>query len=905
MNVTVLGGGNEVGASCLHIEMAETSILIDAGMRMQGEQLLPALGMLEDLPRPQAILVTHAHADHIGALPLIHKLFPEAPIYATAPTIALMRIMMKDSLKIIEERSRREETIPPYSEDQVEALLAAMLEIPANNTLRIGELRIESHQAGHILGAVMFSLMGGGAELLVSGDLSFKAGRTISGANVPRHLKPDVVIMESTYGNRAHTDRHTEEKRLAEHVAEVIAGGGFALVPAFALGRAQEVLLVLQDYMDKGLIPEFPIYVDGLVTPVSRVYRQYPQFLKGNLAHRVYREGDVFLKEGRCQAVHPKEREAILQGKPACIVASSGMLTGGASSWYAEQLIGNDKNAVLLTGYQDEESPGKALLDVAEGKTEELSINGTPYEAKARISKYGLSAHADASEMQLFIQQLAPTHTLLVHGDDDARTALSDLLDERYSPTLVENGDNYPFELRDSKKGIKGKRYKPNKEHEALRSLNGQFILYEPEDDDPLKVALCTGVHPKTNVLFSQTLKGKPVKIQPHQLIQALGQTTRTIDDVRESLQPLLDFNRQEMKALQWSHAPEGIYTFQGLLRHVAVHDSLEERLVLALALQALPTEHKRDGQSGQIEYKLDDDFMAQAQHGTLPMQGRKMNAAKAMDIARGALADEPDFTRCGADQLGETLTLYFAFPDAYTDKQKERMTSSIADQTGWEVVISPSTRQDLLFQVLSDLTENGEPESFSLHLQEKTVRATLPETSDVMEIAERFKQRTGFYFQEKGSEAAGPTQSNDLFKVTDRSVRMENNEAREETKRWAEDRDITLYKISFKGQGDDSVLEVHFISPEVAKRHEVDLEELSYRTGFPVTYAENPKQNEIIKEAVARIPASWALKKNPSIHREQSILGLKVGEATDPDEAQRVEDAILQATGYGIELKR
>ncbi|SDJ06361.1 MBL fold metallo-hydrolase [Natribacillus halophilus] len=904
MNVTVLGGGNEVGASCLHIEMAETSILIDAGMRMQGEQLLPALGILEELPRPQAILVTHAHADHIGALPVIHKLFPEAPIYATAPTIALMRIMMKDSLKIIEERSRREETIPPYSEEQVEALLAAMLEIPASNTLRIGELRIESHQAGHILGAVMFSLMGGGAELLVTGDLSFKAGRTISGANVPRDLKPDVVVMESTYGNRAHTDRHTEEKRLAEHVAEVIASGGFALVPAFALGRAQEVLLVLQDYMDKGLIPEFPIYVDGLVTPVSRVYRQYPQFLKGNLAHRVYREGDVFLKEGRCQAVHPKEREAILQGKPACIVASSGMLTGGASSWYAEQLIGNDKNAILLTGYQDEESPGKALLDVAEGKTEELTINGTAYEAKARISKYGLSAHADASEMQLFIQQLAPTYTLLVHGDDDARAALSDLLDERYSPTLVENGDSYPFELRDSNKGIKGKRYKPNKEHEALRSLNGQFILYEPEDNDPLKVALCTGVHPKTNVLFSQTLKGKPVKIQPHQLIQALGQSTRTIDDVRASLQPLLDFNRPKLKALQWNHVPAGIYTFHGLLRYVATDDSLEERLVLALALQTLTAEHKREGQTGQKEYKLDDDFIDRAQKGRLSMQGMKMNAAKAMDLAREELSDEPDFTRCGADQSGEKLTLYFAFPDAYTDAQKDKMTTSIADKTGWEVVMSSSTRQDLLFQVLSDLTEDGEPESFSLHLQEKTVRASLPKNNNIQQIAEQFQQRTGFDFQEKDAAATTLSPSKTLFDVTDRSVRMENNEAREETKRWAEDRNIKLYKVSFKEQGNENILEVHFISPEIAKRHETDLEELSYRTGFQVIYAENPKQNEIIKEAVTRIPSSWALKKNPSIHREQSVLGLKVGETPDPDEAKRIEEAIQQVTGYGIELK-
>ncbi len=119
---------------------------------------------------------------------------------------------------------------------------------------------------------------------------------------MPQNIEPDVVIMESTYGNRAHTDRNTEEKRLAEHVAEIVANGGFALIPAFALGRAQEVLLVLQDYMDKGLIHEFPIYVDGLVTPISQIYKNYPHYLKGNLAYQIRNYGDVFLREGRCKA---------------------------------------------------------------------------------------------------------------------------------------------------------------------------------------------------------------------------------------------------------------------------------------------------------------------------------------------------------------------------------------------------------------------------------------------------------------------------------------------------------------------------------------------------------------------------------------------------------------------------
>ncbi len=120
MKISILGGGNEVGASCLHIEMANTTLLIDAGMRMHGDDALPALGMLENLQTPDAILVTHAHADHIGALPIVHSLYPQAPIYTTPPTVDLMKIMMKDSYKILEQRSRQTEDLLPYTEEQVQ-----------------------------------------------------------------------------------------------------------------------------------------------------------------------------------------------------------------------------------------------------------------------------------------------------------------------------------------------------------------------------------------------------------------------------------------------------------------------------------------------------------------------------------------------------------------------------------------------------------------------------------------------------------------------------------------------------------------------------------------------------------------------------------------------------------------
>ncbi|GAY78405.1 metallo-beta-lactamase family protein, RNA-specific [Sporolactobacillus inulinus] len=440
MKISVLGGGSEIGASCLHIQIGKTNLIIDAGMRVHGDEPLPAIGMLDDLGKPDAILVTHAHADHIGALPVVHRIYPDVPIFANPPTADLMQIMMRDSFKIMTQRCMDRRTLIPYTKEQMEETLRALRLFPANGQMTVGDASVTLHRAGHILGAVMFTIETGEEKLLVSGDLSFKAGRTIPGAEVPTGSRPDALIIESTYGNREHSDRNTEEKRLADNVAEVIAAGGFALIPAFALGRAQEVLLILQDYMDRGLIPQFPIYVDGLVTPISKIYRRYPHYLKGPVAHRIQQNGDAFLTEGRCTAVEPKDREQVLKGKPACIVASSGMLIGGASVWYAERLVGSEKNAVFITGYQDEESPGRKLLSLAEGESRELELNGVVHQVKCRVDKYGLSAHGDAGELTRFISMIRPAKTLIVHGDDEARTALLERIDRRSHPLLTETG---------------------------------------------------------------------------------------------------------------------------------------------------------------------------------------------------------------------------------------------------------------------------------------------------------------------------------------------------------------------------------------------------------------------------------------------------------------------------------
>ncbi|MGN7479185.1 MBL fold metallo-hydrolase [Solibacillus silvestris] len=892
MNITVLGGGNEVGASCLFIEIAGKKILIDAGMRMHSDNPLPALGLLEGIGTLDVILVTHAHADHIGALPIVHALYPDCPIYATPPTVDLMNIMMRDSYKLLEQRCRETNTLPPYTERQVTDLLQSLLLYPASGQLNLGDVKIQSYRAGHILGAVMFLIEGDGEKLFVTGDLSFKAGRTIHGAQVPHDVHPDVLIMESTYGNRAHTDRHTEETRLAHDVAEVVANGGFALIPAFALGRAQEVLLVLQDYMDKGLIPEFPIYVDGLVTPISRIYNQYPHYVKGPVAYRIKNNGDAFLTEGRCKAVTPKEREMILQGKPGCIVASSGMLIGGASSWYAQKLVADPRNAIFITGYQDEESPGKKLLNIADGIDTELELGGVAYPVKCRVGKYGLSAHADASEMNRFVQTLQPTYTLLVHGDDTAREQLSNLIDEKFNPMLVENGEKYPFEKRKSGRGVVGKRYRQQPNH-ALNDKVGGVLLYQEAANDPCKLAICVGTHMKTNTLVCHTLKGKQIKLTLLQVKEMVGYWNRSITELQSVTGEVLNFSRPVILELDWTNLSEGSYTFDELVQIVGAQ-TIQQQIAVALVAQALPASHA----DGRNVYLFSKELQEQLLSLVLPIQGLRLNANNALDHVRAYFDEHPRFIRCGADFIGtekEQITIYFDFPDAISKQERARIAEVLRAATGWPVVFSAAVRQDLLQAALSRLLGQT-VQSPSIHLQEKKVVVSEKVTD---EVCAQFKELTGFDVQQKESANAQNSIASDMFQASTPSPRMENNLAIEEAKRWAAERNLTIYKAGVKQEA----MEVHFISPQIAKRHEIELTELSYRIGMPVIYAKSPKQNEIIQLILDTVPPSWEVKKNPSLHVDRATVALKLSEQPLPEELQQIQQIIEQKTGYMLEV--
>ena len=276
MNITFLGGGDEIGASSAIVEIGGARVLVDCGIRMSGDHRLPDLAALkgEHYRHLDAVLLTHAHMDHSGALPVLHQHFPHVPVYATAATRGLVEVLLRDSLNIMRVKAESENELPLYSANAVQSLLESLNPVPLGSPLSIGNTGVTAtwFPAGHILGAASIGIegveQGRTIRVLFSGDIAVGDQLTVPGMLAPKGFRPDVLIIESTYGDRLHSPRELEEQRLLELVSGVIERKGKLLIPAFAVGRAQEVLLMLLKQFRAKRLASFPVYVDGMVRSV-------------------------------------------------------------------------------------------------------------------------------------------------------------------------------------------------------------------------------------------------------------------------------------------------------------------------------------------------------------------------------------------------------------------------------------------------------------------------------------------------------------------------------------------------------------------------------------------------------------------------------------------------------------
>ena len=429
MQFTALGGAMEVGASCMLLQIAGKNILLDAGIRVnrRGNASLPDLDKLKELAgdKLDLVLVSHAHLDHAGALPLVLERYPTTQMYCTPPTKVILQILLEDTVKIMEQESEEHKESLLYNREMVDRVLWALKATPSSEWISpIDGVEFYFHPAGHIMGAACILIKTPEGKVVYTGDIATAEQRTASGIENIDFFQPDALIIESTYGDGAHAKRKIEEQRLAQSVAEVIKRGGTALIPSFALGRAQELILILKQYIVSGVIPKFPIYVDGMVRAICDAYTDLIDYLPQKLQNWVKNSQQmIFWSRPRknlpeVTKLVPTERPLMLLGEPKCIISSSGMLTGGPSVYYARALAHNPNNAIFFTGYQDEESPGRRLLELEKGDT--LKLEGEEVPIKCDINKYNLSAHADQIQLCQQISYMNPRTVVLVHGDPAA-----------------------------------------------------------------------------------------------------------------------------------------------------------------------------------------------------------------------------------------------------------------------------------------------------------------------------------------------------------------------------------------------------------------------------------------------------------------------------------------------------
>jgi metallo-beta-lactamase family protein len=436
MKLRFHGAARSVTGSRHLLETTHGRVLLDCGLfqgpRAESYRRNRDFGF--DPGSVDAVLLSHAHIDHSGALPALVRAGFSGPIFATPATADLASVMLEDSA-FIQERdteyvNRREgvEREPLYTIEDAREALKLFRPVPYHEVREFAGLRFSFHDAGHMLGSSLVRVESEGRVLLFSGDL----GR----ASLPILKSPELlegahsIIVESTYGARDHPPEEDEERELERIIHRVIERKGKILVPAFAVGRTQHLTYRLKRL--QGRIPEFPVFVDSpLACDVTEIYRRHPECHEPG----VWERGDPF-GFGMLRYVRsPEESKRLndLDG-PAMIIAASGMIEHGRILHHVRHHGTSERNAILFVGYQAEHTLGRRILEARGQKTQEIRVYGQPLTLRAEVFKMnGLSAHADRRGLEAFVNAHARTlrNAFVVHGEVEQAEGLARWIRER------------------------------------------------------------------------------------------------------------------------------------------------------------------------------------------------------------------------------------------------------------------------------------------------------------------------------------------------------------------------------------------------------------------------------------------------------------------------------------------
>ncbi len=440
IRITALGGVQEVGRSAFLVQTRESNVLLDCGINPGSSRPFEAFPRLDtpvfEIDSLDAVVISHAHLDHCGLVPFLYKYGYDGPVYCSAPTSNLMTLLQLDYLDVASKQG-----ITPFY-DQKDVRQCVLHTIP----LRYGvvtdiapDIRLTLHNAGHILGSSITHLhIGEGLHNIVyTGD--YKYARTmLLEAAMTEFPRVETVITESTYGGRDDRmpSRVEAEESLAAIVNETLERKGKILIPVPAVGRAQEIMLVIGGYMRRGLIKEAPVFIEGMISEATAIHTAYPEYLGREVRKSILHDGvNPFQSDYFTIVEHPNVRQEIIGGEPCIIMATSGMLEGGPVIEYFKSLAEDERNTIVFVSYQIEGTLGRR---VQKGLTDVTMINseGKMGAVKLRLqieSIEGFSGHSDRRQIINYITRLKPRpeRAIVCHGERTKCLSIANFLQTR------------------------------------------------------------------------------------------------------------------------------------------------------------------------------------------------------------------------------------------------------------------------------------------------------------------------------------------------------------------------------------------------------------------------------------------------------------------------------------------
>jgi len=419
MKLQFLGGADIVGRLGMLLNNNGATILFEYGMRPSKPPSYPI-----EAPHVDHAFLTHCHIDHSGMIPWLCKKY-DTRVAATPSTINVTQILLQDTLKVAD----AEGYARPFEPEDIRTAMQHFEPYNFGERLDVGGFEITLHAAGHVPGAAMFELRGDKTTVF-TGDMHTYNTRLVYGAHP---IKCDNLIIEATYGGRLHPDRMKTEYQFIQKVKEVVDRGGKVIIPCFAVGRTQEVMLILKDL-------KLDMWVDGMGKTINRLYLEHPTYLRSEkaLKQAMRRFSEVRTPAGRDRA-----------RKGEVIVTTGGMLDGGPALDYIDHVKDDPKSAILLTGYQVEGSNGRNLTQKgtlflnrgARRRVAEEIQEKVEFKIKCEVQQFDLSAHADHNELLTFIRGCDPENVVLMHSE--AREILAkDLVDE-FNVLIPQTGEEF------------------------------------------------------------------------------------------------------------------------------------------------------------------------------------------------------------------------------------------------------------------------------------------------------------------------------------------------------------------------------------------------------------------------------------------------------------------------------